>query len=102
MYKYRIAELALYCLAAALNQICWISLLPIAGVLQNAYGVTNTEISAISLIYMAIFVITVFPSNVVLDKGGLRVGVLLGVFLTSVGMWIKCLINVSPYYVLVG
>ena len=77
-------------------------MLPIAGVLQNAYGVTNTEISAISLIYMAIFVITVFPSNVVLDKGGLRVGVLLGVFLTSVGMWIKCLINVSPYYVLVG
>ena len=51
---------------------------------------------------MAIFVITVFPSNIVLDKGGLRVGVLLGVFLTSVGMWMKCLINVSPIYVLVG
>jgi len=77
-------------------------LLPIAGVLQNAYGVTNTEISAISLVYMAIFVLTVFPSNIVLDKGGLRVGVLLGVFLTSVGMWMKCLINVSPVYVLIG
>ena len=51
---------------------------------------------------MAIFVIAVFPSNVVLDKGGLRVGVLLGVFLTSIGMWIKCLINISPYYVLAG
>ena len=92
----------MYCLAAALNQICWISLLPIAGVLQNAYGVTNTQISAISLVYMAIFVIAVFPSNIVLEKGGLRVGVLLGVFLTSIGMWIKCLINISPYYVLAG
>ena len=51
---------------------------------------------------MAIFVIAVFPSNIVLDKGGLRVGVLVGVFLTAIGMWIKCLINVSPFYVLVG
>ena len=92
----------MYCLAAALNQICWISKLPIAEVLQNAYGVTNTEISAISLIYMAIFVLTVFPSNIVLDKGGLRIGVLLGVLLTSVGMWVKCLVNVNVYYVLVG
>lgn len=102
LYRYRILELALYCLAAALNQICWISLLPIAGVLQNAYGVTNTEISAVSLVYMAIFVIAVFPANILLDKGGLKIGVLVGVVLTGIGMWIKCLINYSPIYVLLG
>ena len=74
----------------------------IAGVLENAYGVTNTEISTISLVYMAIFILTVFPSNVILDKGGLRIGMLIGTFLTAAGMWVKCLVNTSPYYVLTG
>lgn len=51
---------------------------------------------------MAIFILTVFPSNVILDKGGLRIGILIGTFLTAAGMWVKCLVNTSPYYVLTG
>ena len=85
-----------------LNQLCWISLQPIAGAVQNAYGIGNTEMAAIGFIYMGIFIIVNFPSNYVLDRGGLRIGVLTGVILTVVGMWTKCLINKSFNYVFLG
>ena len=51
---------------------------------------------------MAIFILFVFPTNYVLDKGGLKLGVLLGLILTCVGMWVKCLINKAFYWVLIG
>ena len=70
--------------------------------MKNGYGIGNTEISSIGFIYMAIFIVVNFPSNYVLDVGGLRVGVLVGVFLTALGMWIKVLINSSFNWVLVG
>lgn len=102
LYQYRWVQLTLYCFAAMLNQICWISLQPVAGVLQNAYGVSNSLIATISLIYMAIFILFVFPTNIVLDKGGLRLGIWLGVLFTVMGMWTKCLINQGFYFVLIG
>ena len=70
--------------------------------LQNAYSVSNETIATISLIYMAIFIIFVLPTNYILDRAGLRVGVTLGVALTAIGMWIKCLINYNFNYVLIG
>jgi hypothetical protein len=51
---------------------------------------------------MAIFILFVFPTNIVLDKGGLRLGIWLGVLLTVMGMWTKCLINKGFYFVLIG
>lgn len=37
LYKYRFFNLALYCFAAAINQIAWISLQPVADAVSNAY-----------------------------------------------------------------
>ena len=51
---------------------------------------------------MGVFVICYYPSNIALDMIGLRFGVLLGVFLTTAGMWIKVMINYHFSYVLVG
>jgi hypothetical protein len=62
----------------------------------------NTAIAAISLIYMLLFVVFVFPSNIMLDKGGLRLGILIGFILTTAGMWVKCLINDSIAFVYIG
>jgi fucose permease len=74
----------------------------LAAVLQNAYGVSNEVIAAISLTYMFIFILFVFPTNIVLDKGGLKLAILVGFALTTTGMWVKCLINTSFYYVFLG
>lgn len=59
-------------------------------------------IATISLIYMAIFVLFVFPASIIIDKGGLCVAVLGGILLTLIGMWVKCLINHAFWWVLVG
>jgi len=37
-----------------------------------------------------------------LDKGGLRLGILIGFILTTAGMWVKCLINDSIAFVYIG
>ena len=56
----------------------------------------------LSIIYMGVFVIFNFPANVALDKRSLRFGVILGVMLTTLGMWLKVLINRSFIWVIVG
>ncbi len=55
-----------------------------------------------SLSYMVVFPFVNFPAVSILDKWGLRVGVSIGITLTTLGMWIRCLINVNYAYVLVG
>ena len=102
LYPYRYVNLAFFCLAAALNQICWISMQPIVGAIKNGYDVQNTDISLLSIIYMGVFVIFNFPANIALDRRSLRFGVNLGVVLTMVGMWIKVLINRSFLWVILG
>jgi fucose permease len=51
---------------------------------------------------MAIFILFVFPANIILEKGGLKLGVLSGILLTAIGMWIKCLVNHGFGWVFVG
>jgi fucose permease len=51
---------------------------------------------------MIMFVPMNFPSVFALDKYGLRIGVCLGIVLTTVGLWLRCLINKSFWMVIVG
>jgi hypothetical protein len=75
VYKYRFLVLALYCSAAMLNQICWVSLQPVAAAIENAYGVGPNKISSIGFIYMIIFILANFPANVLFKRVGSRVSV---------------------------
>ncbi len=43
-----------------------------------------------------------FPAVYALDKLGLRSGILIGITLNVVGMWIRCLINVHFTFAVVG
>jgi len=51
---------------------------------------------------MVIFVPMNFPSTFVLDRYGLRVGVIVGMILLVIGLWIRVLINYSFWYVIAG
>ena len=59
-------------------------------------------ISALGITYMVIFIFVNYPSNIVIDKKGLRVAVTLGMALTTLGTIIKCLVNKSFIWVIVG
>ena len=102
MYGFRWIELVIFCLAAAVNQVAWISMQPVATQVSKTYEQPTTLVNTISLSYQALFVVFTFPSNYVIDVYGPRKGVLLGTLCTTVGMGIKCLINTNFYLVIVG
>jgi len=68
--------MALFCIGSMLNQICWISLQPVADAVGNAYDISATTVNTISLVYMGMYLVMNFPSNYIIDKYGCRVGVI--------------------------
>ena len=84
------------------NQVCWISLQPIAGAIYNGYGFGSVIISSIGVTFMAIYIVVNFPANYAMDRLGLKYCILIGATLTTFGMCIKVLVNVSFYYVMIG
>ncbi|CDW77331.1 major facilitator superfamily protein [Stylonychia lemnae] len=85
LYRYRFFNLALYCFAAMINQIAWISLQPVADAVSNAYDKDTTTVNTISLVYMGVYLL-----------------VLIGTMLTFAGMWIKVLVNEGFYILIIG
>ena len=59
-------------------------------------------INYMSQIYMLMFVPVNFPSVAVLDNYGLRTGVTLGMGLTTLGIWLRCLSGQSFTYAVIG
>jgi len=55
-----------------------------------------------SMSLMLFFVPMCLPSTYVLDKYGLRVGMLIGFFLQALGIIIKCFLNYSFWFALIG
>ena len=42
---------------------------------------------------MIFFVPINFPSVIALDKYGLKTSIVIGITLTTIGLWIRCLVN---------
>jgi fucose permease len=51
---------------------------------------------------MIVFIFVNFPSNWILDSKGIRKGVIIGAVLTALGAAIRCLVNLSFAYVIIG
>ena len=52
--------------------------------------------------FMVLFLPMNFPCVYVTERHGLRTGVILGVVITALGLWTRCLVNVSFSYCLLG
>ena len=73
-----------------------------AGAIENGYGYGATAISALGITYMIVFLFVNYPANLIINKGGLRLAVLIGIAFTVLGMLVKCLVNKSFIWVIVG
>lgn len=60
------------------------------------------SVQYMTLSYLLLFGVSNFPSVLVLDKYGLKIGMICGIGLTAFGLWIRCLLNVSFAFALVG
>ncbi|GJQ67523.1 hypothetical protein Trydic_g8335 [Trypoxylus dichotomus] len=89
VYKIRWLILGIFVLYSASNAMQWIQYSIIANIITEFYGVSSIAVDWTSMIYMVLYIPTVFPASFFLDKYGLRLTVLLGSIGTCVGSWIK-------------
>jgi sugar phosphate permease len=82
---YRWVVLGLFMLAATANQICWIVFAPITSTAMSFYGVSDIMIGLLSMVFMIVYMIIVLPSAWMIDTGGFRAAVGIGIALTAVG-----------------
>ena len=59
-------------------------------------------VNYLSMSFMMFFLPFNFPAVIALDRYGLRVGVLVGIIGTTLGLWIRCFIEKSFWSVIIG
>ncbi|KAG7508752.1 feline leukemia virus subgroup C receptor-related protein 1 [Solea senegalensis] len=90
LYLRRFAVLAVFSLYSLVNAFQWIHYSIIANVFTSYYGVSNSEVDWLSIVYMVAYVPLIFPATWLLDRRGLRLTALLGAGLNCAGAWLKC------------
>ena len=84
VYGYRWVVLVVFMLAAAFNQLLWITFAPITSSAASFYGVSVLSIGLLSLSFMAVYLVVSIPASWVIDTYGFRVAVGIGAVLTGV------------------
>ena len=59
-------------------------------------------VNYLSMSYMLLFAPCNIISVIVFDKYGLKMGITLGIVMTTIGLWIRCLASYSFWFVIVG
>lgn len=89
VYTRRWLILALFVTYSASNAFQWTQLVIITSILEKYYSVSTIAVYWTSMIYMVCYIPLIFPASWLLDKKGLRLGVLLGSAGTCAGSWLK-------------
>jgi len=89
VYTRRWLVLAMFVLYSASNAFQWTQLVIITSILEKYYSISTLAVYWTSMIYMVLYIPLIFPASWLLDKKGLRMGVLLGSAGTCLGSWIK-------------
>ena len=84
-YWWRWVVLCVFSLNLALTNVLWISFASIADVMVCYYGVNNFWVNALSMVFMAVYIVLVFPCAWLLDRYGLRLVVVLGSCFNALG-----------------
>lgn len=85
--------LFLFSLCTFISGCAWICFAPIFDLLMAVYGINLLTINYLTMSYCMLFLPVNFPSTYILDRFGLRVGVFIGILLSVLGLWLRCLIN---------
>ena len=94
--------LLLFGCSTCVNACGWISIAPIFQLVEDLYGVSALMVNMMSYSFMVLYLPMNFPCVFVVEKKGLRWGVILGSGFTAIGLWTRCLINKNFYLALVG
>ncbi|CAF3612492.1 unnamed protein product [Adineta steineri] len=89
-YKRRWFYLFVVCLAQISNALIWINFSPIANLGTEYYKVSYDAINWLSLMYMIVSIPFTLPSTWLIDKLGVRYGMLIGTWMNAVGSIVRC------------
>jgi nitrate/nitrite transporter NarK len=81
---YRWVVLFVFSLINAVMQMQWLTFAPIAREAKLFYGVSALQIDALSMIFMAVFIIICIPASYIIDTFGIRIGVGFGALLIAI------------------
>jgi MFS family permease len=84
VYGYRWAVLGAFMLAAAFNQLLWITFAPITGNAAEYYGVSDLSIGLLSMSFLIAYLFVSIPASWAIDTYGFRTAVGIGAALTGV------------------
>jgi FLVCR family feline leukemia virus subgroup C receptor-related protein len=102
-YNYRFVISALYMCSAIVSSCMWVCTSPLITNLESIYDLSLFVVNlGTSLNYLIIFIPMSFLANYIIDEMGLRKGILIGNFLTIVGLWVRTFSKDSFYYIFAG
>ena len=98
VYFKRWIILSIFCLVTVMNNFNWIEHNIIQDVTVAFYNESlpegnihqQTAVNWLSMVYMLVYIPTIFPAMYFLDRKGLKLTVLLGASLTFLGAFVKC------------
>ena len=101
-YPFRFWTCYFYAMSIITINVIYISCSPITKDLKTIYGLSELIISSSALFYLVLYMPFNFPSNYIVDKYGIKVGMALGTVLTLIGAWVKIFVNQSFFFVMLG
>ena len=85
-----------------INAAGWICFAPIFDLCEAIYDIELFAINYMSMIYMVMFLPMYWPIVLVVDKYGLRIGLLIGICGTAFGASLRCFVNFGFYWAMIG
>ena len=89
LYCKRWHVLAIFSLQTMLNAVIWISFAPIANLVQAYYDVSATAVNMCSLSFMILYLPGTMLASSVIERRGLRSGIMLGATLNAVAAVVR-------------
>ena len=83
-HSYRWVILTFYFIITAVIQIQWLAFASITDVSKQFYQVSALGIDFLSIIYMVVYIALSIPATYLIDKFGLKKGLLIGAYLTGI------------------
>jgi MFS family permease len=96
------SQLTLFSLCTLLSGLSWICFAPIADVVAAVYDQSLLTINYLSMSFMIFYLLMNFPASYILDRYGLRFGLIIGFFIQAVGICFRCFINQEFKWVIFG
>ena len=88
--------------AFLINGLANNAVIPIAHKLSNTYNISDTYVDAPVLMSFLVYSLMNFPANHLIDTKGLRLSLLIGTLLYTVGLAMFSMVNFGFFWMVIG